>query len=233
LNIEDKPIKDGQGSSMTIKKQGVPKRISVSQINKFNACPRQFQFSYIKHLKEITRSSQLNVGTEAHDLIARGIYTHPTDNSIDGMLKVAEEFLAQYDPKEKKIMEHKMTGTICGKDAVGIFDVIYPNLAKGIDWKASTNSPYKKISQDLQSYFYAILYEQNFKKEIDEIIFVFLKDGSTYCPKIQSDNFRLKCEKRIQNIIDEAYNPECTDYPKKPSPLCAWCGYSSVCEIFK
>ena len=216
---------------MTVKKQEPPKRISVSQINAFLSCPRRFQFTYIKHLKEITRSAQLNTGTLAHEMIAKGQFDHPTDENIDGMLKIAQEFLAQYDPKEEKLVEHKLRGTVCGMEAVGVFDVIYPNLAKGIDWKSGKQSPYAKISHDLQSYFYALLYEENFQKDIQEIIFVFFGDHSVYIPKIQSDNFRSKCEKRIQDVIAAAYSED-AEYPKKTSPLCGFCGYSGICEIF-
>jgi CRISPR/Cas system-associated exonuclease Cas4 (RecB family) len=219
---------------MTIKKQGPPKRISVSQINCYLSCPRKYQFQYIKYLKEVTRSSALNLGTLTHDMIAKGQFDHPTDPKIDGMLKTAQDFLAQYDQNEEKLMEKKLVGTICdNRTAVGIFDVIFPNIAKGVDWKATTNSPYKKISQDLQSFFYAKLYEQNFNKEIDEILFVFLVDGGIYSPKIQSDNFREKCEKRIQDVIDAIYGEGEKEFPKKISPLCAWCGYAPICQMFE
>ena len=209
------------------------KNLSASQLNCYKSCPRKYYFQYVKFLKAVTRSDALNAGTEAHDLIAKGIFDHPENDEVDGMLKVAQEYLNNkpHRTSNTALTEHKLYGKICNLNTVGILDKIFPDQGKALDWKSGVNKPYKKIGHDIQSFIYAELFEQNFGKELEELHFVFL--GATqdiYSPKIQSDNFRRKVEKNIQGILDSI---ESKTFDKKRSPLCNWCGYQSICEMFE
>jgi CRISPR/Cas system-associated exonuclease Cas4 (RecB family) len=214
-----------------IKKQGPPTRISVSQINCFSSCPLKFSFQYIKKLKPVTTSFAMGNGLKVHDLIAKNIFDHG-DEDIDASLKIAKEYLENFSSDEECLTEHKLTGHICNKPTLGIYDKLFPKLATAVDWKNGKDAPYKRWGFNIQAYIYSILYEQNFdNKPLEKFDFVFFGSNTIYSPPVNTDKFKDKCQKYIENVIELAY---CEDgkYPKKESPLCNYCSYQSICSIF-
>lgn len=213
-----------------IQKQEPPKRISVSQLNCFSSCPRKFQFQYIKKLKPVTTSFAMGNGLKVHELIAQNIFDHP-DEDIDASLKIAKEYLEKFDPKEECLTEHRLRGTVCQKETLGIYDKLWPNLASATDWKNGKDAPYKRPSFNVQAYIYSMLYQQNFGKPLEEFTFIFFGDNTKYSPLVNTDKFKDKCLKYIENVVALAYGED-GEYPKKESPLCNYCSYQSICSIF-
>ena len=164
-----------------MQKQLPPKRISVSQINCFSSCPRRFQFQYLKRLKPITTSAAMGSGLKVHELIAKNIFDH-FDDDVDASLKIAKEYLEKFDSDEECLTEHKLSGTLCQKETLGIFDKLWPKLAIATDWKNGKDASYKRPAFNVQAYVYSELYQQNFGKPLEEFNFVFFGDNTIYSP---------------------------------------------------
>ncbi|MFP4117361.1 MAG: RecB family exonuclease [Candidatus Woesearchaeota archaeon] len=111
---------------------------------------------------------------------------------------------------------------------MGYIDAIesYDGKVRVIDYKTSKKD---KLTDEymLQLGIYALLYEEKHDELPDEVGLFLLKHGERMVPA--TPELVNDAKLQIENIHMCTQSRDMRDYPKKPSPLCNFCDFKSIC----
>lgn len=211
------------------------RNISASSINTYHSCPRKFYLQYVLRLKSPVESPWMEFGSRVHSKLAQGIFESEDPIERD-MLQRGKEFLSNMPPNPIKETSYsdpnnpgRIYGEIFGRDAVGIFDLHWPEVFCGADYK--TGSFYKSYTShfDTQAWILNELFKQKYGNSLKKFYFPFLKGDVVYEPKcITDEKENKKVEKSIKKIL---LGIEEENYTKKCSKLCESCDLGCFCSM--
>lgn len=206
----------------------IPKVFSMSHINTYRDCPRQYFLAYVAKI-ETPMSPYAEYGIRIHKLIADKVFTSD-DPKEQKALSRAEEFLKSLP--EGVILEtnrEMLFGEIFGRKAVGIPDFYWTSIPLMGDWKSGSFYEAYTDSHEVQAYIYNELYKQKFGRPLEAFYFKFLKDDGFYKARcITQQNKRQQIEKIIQEVLT---NIDEGRFGRKFSSSCKWCDYKEHCKM--
>ncbi|PIS21868.1 hypothetical protein COT51_00480 [candidate division WWE3 bacterium CG08_land_8_20_14_0_20_41_15] len=238
----------------------IPPFLSYSQLETFGNCPLQYKYRYVLGIPQ-KESHVLNFGQTLHrtlrDFHKEDLFSKNT--TLERLLDLYEGHWIDtgFDSKEQKEMrkeqgrtllkayfesfpkklgspifiEKKFTVKIGGVDVIGSIDRI-DKTTEGIeivDYKTGSLKDQKEVDKNSQLAIYAIAAKEALKIEPTTLSLYFLEHNE----KLTTRRTDLDLEKKKEEVKKTIEEIGRSDFPAKPSMLCKYCDFKSLCPEYK
>lgn len=183
------------------------------------------------------------------DVLLQGLYDGWDDTGFEGMER--EEKLRWYAHAQDVLRRHHaryapvyVPAVACeqwfeldvgdGVEVVGSIDHVARTPSGGIgivDWKTNRKAkPRQRVLGSLQLAIYCLAARELWGQEPEWVALDFVVPGV----RVSVDRAEIDVDGALATIRDVAARVrDATDYAPRPSPLCPWCDYRSLCPAFE
>lgn len=183
------------------------------------------------------------------DVLLQGLYDGWDDTGFEGMER--EEKLRWYAHAQDVLRRHHaryapvyVPAVACeqwfeldvgdGVEVVGSIDHVARTSSGGIgivDWKTNRKAkPRQRVLGSLQLAIYCLAARELWGQEPEWVALDFVVPGV----RVSVDRAEIDVDGALATIRDVATRVrDATDYAPRPSPLCPWCDYRSLCPAFE
>lgn len=183
------------------------------------------------------------------DVLLQGLYDGWDDTGFEGMDR--EEKLRWYAHAQDVLRRHHaryapvyVPAVACeqwfeldvgdGVEVVGSIDHVARTPSGGIgivDWKTNRKAkPRQRVLGSLQLAIYCLAARELWGQEPEWVALDFVVPGV----RVSVDRAEIDVDGALATICDVAARVrDATDYAPRPSPLCPWCDYRSLCPAFE
>lgn len=212
----------------------LPKVFSTSQVSLYETCPRRYCYQYVLRIPTLVKSEALEAGSRVHAAIAGGPDPeHPDERAmVDRARRILETFPAGAvhettfdDPNNPG----RFYGNVLGERFVGIFDVVWPDLKIGADWKTGRFNEKYLSAPETQAWILGQLFEQKHGEPLEGLAFVYLKTGDIhYAKSLAPGRTRTAAAERVARALAGI---RAREFPQKKGGLCRSCDHQGVCRL--